>query len=1361
IDSPPTALRAAKEFEEATYYALQRTTDSEKFGELQHIFKEFGYHYPYWIVTGGKFLYSNPERDDILPNDVIETVLKSDMQWRAYGGDLSLLYDNHDIKGWLESTATHQDLVMPSDVNPIYDLLEDEVSSEVQRIYRMQCSQLTLQVNPRIETDNSTANALVRLSQIRGKVGVAKGVHIGGSLSEENAVELVNETDITKLIRLASVAGKPRIECMVRRTLLGTSIGIHAFLPSDFLDGSTEDSGFMRAVMAHHVESNSGELQPSTREMRYFVMYVTYRERAAIKALDMKSDKEKYQELQKVFGHFGYYYPYSILLGGRLVYKAYPKDPSGVWSSKDGTDTVDLLIMKGSLEYSFTESVDIETIGGSSIFKGCQDWIDSVRTNQARAQFKSLRPIYELLEEEHRAEVLRLYDGEKEYSDDLPEIPKGLHFDGTEAKDQVIEFSKDKTDSRMIMLRNFAGQPSIELSKRYVMGFKDIGYHLSMDIETDRELPGSSGFVFGSEGAYKERSIIREHHCSKTKAAYDVAYVTYKEVFNSFTQLKEDNQANPKLKSGGAVIKTNQGLSKKIVTNAIAKSLAKSERWDFIDRCVFQGGDSVLLLLNDVKRWIDTVEYSQAVTQRRGLKPVYELLDEEQRHKVQQTYDNIIAEDIRIPYEYPFELTRYEERPEKDQKDYPEPICVPTEELFETLLVQVFPDSNAAIQFCRSTCTDYGFSVIEKEATDRIVCIYCSQSVLSENSLSDLNDEQGEREHESFCQWGVMLFENDEALWQFQKLTNVDESMHNHELTSGETRSHRALKSNEQIITSSTAPSEVTTRITIKPVAESPVHDQDATNAQYMRYGDIVRLENMERGYREFISISGVKYESFANSLTKDELLELLNHKLDSCSLWFDTFVCATLYSSKCRKIVPYPLTSDEGESEANRIRDCTETVTDNYDYVRSNDVVLFESQELVKENYRLYLRFKYPNYDFVHSRGLNVPSRGFNVSSRGFNVLLKGCGVISRSFGVISSVFNQLSKAFGFLIPIGVLSRGFGVISRGFRILSRDLNELSGDSIKECRYYIRPTNQYALEKKRHLSKTYICSNERLVKEYLEKASTGSDLYSFELGQAYMYGLPMLGVNITQALKYLKQATDKFEGGAFYELGKLYWRVEEYQEAMEMYEAAALLSEKKVCRILGDIYHTGLSIPQNANGYAIPQDYKLAFMHYSIGGILGDATAALNIGKYYEEGQIEDFGIDHSKALRWYEYVRNQFRIPEATLAVGRIKHTMANSTKDPLEKDELRREAYSAFEKVAMDHPYAKFMVAVYYLNGWGCGQSDPMQGFELLLSLVETGVNIALYGIAKCYEQGVGVERDLAKASAYHELAVQMDAQ
>ncbi|KAG0188316.1 cis-Golgi t-SNARE syntaxin [Apophysomyces sp. BC1034] len=241
----PAALRPTKEFKEAVQYALEVPLDNKKFLGLQQVFKEFGYYYPYWIATGG---------------------------------DVNLLINGPDIEGWFKSGTTNPDFLVPLDINPIYDLLDDEIRSEVKRVYQTQYAEPISRINPHPGSRGNISMALSRLSKLRHHIGIAKGVQFGGDQSEEDVVELKNNSDISKLMKLTSVGGKPRIECEVHRTILGTDSSTHAFLHNAFSGYAVGSSGFMRSAISSHIERNGGELQPATQGVTYFVMYVTYRE---------------------------------------------------------------------------------------------------------------------------------------------------------------------------------------------------------------------------------------------------------------------------------------------------------------------------------------------------------------------------------------------------------------------------------------------------------------------------------------------------------------------------------------------------------------------------------------------------------------------------------------------------------------------------------------------------------------------------------------------------------------------------------------------------------------------------------------------------------------------------------------------------------------------------------------------------------------------------------------------------------------------------------------------------------------------------------------------------------------------------
>ncbi|KAG0188315.1 hypothetical protein DFQ28_005112 [Apophysomyces sp. BC1034] len=329
------------------------------------------------------------------------------------------------------------------------------------------------------------------------------------------------------------------------------------------------------------------------------------------------------------------------------------------------------------------------------------------------------------------------------------------------------------------------------------------------------------------------------------------------------------------------------------------------------------------------------------------------------------------------------------------------------------------------------------------------------------------------------------------------------------------------------------------------------------------------------------------------------------------------------------------------------------------------------------------------------------------------------------------------------------------------YRQIGVEEEGISPSTYDKLAWHIEPLNEY---KYRTESSAKFRAEKKEREELMvrrQAADLGVRDALFNMGYDYVYGVEGLEANEPQAIEYLTKASNMGHGSAYYELGKIMWSIGEHEKAINMFEEASLFPMFEACRELGDIYHTGFLSSHSDSSYAVPQDYKKAFMYYSIAAIFGDSKAALAVGAYFEKGYHSDFGVNHDKALQWYELARKNGSGTLADLEFGKLKHTMANASRDPTEAEELRKEAYTSFARAAISEPYAKFMVAVYHMSGWGGQEIDTALGFEMLLGLAESGLTIALLGISKCYKDGIGVEPDLSKSRAFRELATRMEAQ
>ena len=151
----------------------------------------------------------------------------------------------------------------------------------------------------------------------------------------------------------------------------------------------------------------------------------------------------------------------------------------------------------------------------------------------------------------------------------------------------------------------------------------------------------------------------------------------------------------------------------------------------------------------------------------------------------------------------------------------------------------------------------------------------------------------------------------------------------------------------------------------------------------------------------------------------------------------------------------------------------------------------------------------------------------------------------------------------------------------------------------------------------------------------------------------------------------------------------------------------------------------------------------------------GDPTAALMVGNYFEEGYLlDDLGQDCERALQWYESAYRLNGGTLAELAIGKLKHTLADTIVDTKDAEDMREEAFVWFESAAgnandpVQSTFAKIMVALYHLNGWGRKVQDAKAGFEMLVNIAESGNHFAFVSLARCYEEGIGTEPNIEKS-------------
>ncbi|KAF7724483.1 hypothetical protein EC973_000933 [Apophysomyces ossiformis] len=1408
----PKAFEATEELKTAVVYALRSTNDADKFRELEKVFKLFGYYYPHWILIGGKFTYKIRFTYFDSPKGVIGRAFREKVEWAVYGGDPSLLYrDNPDIEGWLESTKCKQVHIAAVDIDPVYDLFEHNVRSEIRRIYKAAYDE-RVPATP----DNNIPKALISLPRKNVKVGATKGVFFDGSQSDEDAVELISENYIGKWMKVLAREGRPHISCMVRRARLSASTYTHGFLPGDSMDEPEKESGFMQAAIAHYIDSNRTKLRSKIQEFTYFVMYVTYQKlvldpkyvkttdnlkQAITKALSVKTDKEKYWQLQKVFQRFGYLYPSSILLGGRIMYRTNTRRPADDLLPKVEIETIDRLLQQNNY------GQDIDIVGGSAIFEGCADWIHSVQTRQARIRFGSMKPMYELLDQDQQVQILRLYEMNKCSFDNFLVIPKGIHFDGVDAEQQAIEVLEDSMFSRMIRSRDLSSDPNVEHVRRWAQSFEIFKQNSSLDIDSEKDFPGSLGFVLGSQGTYKERKDTLRYDGADTETLCELVYITCKELhfYDEFikptaefkeavrqaletgqTKYDKYNSLQDVFQRFGYYYPTRIRIGGKLMLQVPSHDKSKPRQEGFY-RNIKKRYDYYRKVYSDRPTEV------QSVSRHGGNQP-YETSNtsgtiiERQQNLFRQHAMRLIETSIDKSEQLNASGT-------KALSSFSaltwtclggDSVCLLWNNVKEW--ISSVETNEVVIQQANLKAL---YKVLDKEQQDQIEGIYhtvlqdedrvfyeCPLILVTYNRINNLTGERvpqdqsvtidpwiekliGSKFHDStsaieFCRricdgWEISIAE--------QKIT--DKFIRIYCLCNGDPEAISSnIKDIEQNSQEQGHKHLGQCKILLVKDEEGLWKFQKPRNySEKEDLGSIASFSDVEKNvifklepamvHRSYGStiVHNVKYGEMAYLRLIDSPDTAAMHMVN------EETMLALLKSRR----VPFC-----GGRKLERLyvsaHQCLwNTINSRHEnlehHMEEDDIKnLHKMCDAMKKSDADYLWkiVRYPSSEDVCRKVTEDQDTDNNQrTTESDNHVRKGDIVLFESQASLETsltmylcyIDDQLSFSFKENFSTSECRQAEWQIVRHIGISP------NGSQWK--------TTQAIISELRNEGYRYSCKDMKRLKEeyaHLYEEGDNESYYSEHededcsdlCNQRKLATHTMLsGVgDMQQSIELFQADIAKGHRVAYFKLAKLLWENKKYTEAFDMYEAAALLSVAEA---------TGFS----TDDLMIPKSKDIALVYYSIGAVHDVADAALKAARLYEdEPAHNDIKACYKKALRFYQHALQDRDIPAAWLAIGRIKHAMAGIADDLSEKEALRRGAFNAFAKVAKVEPYARYMLALYHLYGWNSQQPDATLGFQMLLDLIESGVREVMPAIARCYD-GIGTERDSTKAAAYKELA------
>lgn len=242
----------------------------------------------------------------------------------------------------------------------------------------------------------------------------------------------------------------------------------------------------------------------------------------------------------------------------------------------------------------------------------------------------------------------------------------------------------------------------------------------------------------------------------------------------------------------------------------------------------------------------------------------------------------------------------------------------------------------------------------------------------------------------------------------------------------------------------------------------------------------------------------------------------------------------------------------------------------------------------------------------------------------------------------------------------------------------------------------------------------------------------------FMLGICYLNGYGTQ-INIKKAVKWFEEAAENEHAGALYELGFYYENnTRQMDKAVEYYNRAADLGNADALYMLGCLSYRGIA--------PVTCDYDTAKNYFQQAADKNHARALYMLGVCYEFGTGVEQNVEEARKLY------------EKSVAGGCERAAVALRCLDGCDhyyKKEYTK-AFEIFKECAeQKNVKAEYMLAKLYENGWGVEKNVP-EAFRLYQTAAERGHLDAIYALGEAYEYGyLGVTINLKSAKEYYQRA------
>ena len=258
----------------------------------------------------------------------------------------------------------------------------------------------------------------------------------------------------------------------------------------------------------------------------------------------------------------------------------------------------------------------------------------------------------------------------------------------------------------------------------------------------------------------------------------------------------------------------------------------------------------------------------------------------------------------------------------------------------------------------------------------------------------------------------------------------------------------------------------------------------------------------------------------------------------------------------------------------------------------------------------------------------------------------------------------------------------------------------------------------------------------RKIRELVKKANGGCGKAAYAIAGHYRKGTGGVEENDELARQWLVKAAELGHVGTQSDLGSMFYELSEYEAARKWWEKAAAQGDVHAMKMLGQLYEDGRGVEKNKS---------TAAEWFLKAASTGDREAQLNYGLF-----LDDEMGQYAAAREWYEKaaaqgdydaMNNLGQLYDNGRGVERNKSTAAAwYLKGALKGNPCAQNNYGAYLELEREQ-YADALK--WYERAAACGNEDSMCNIGLL------------------YDEGRGVERNIAKAREWWEQAVEQGCQ